>query len=184
MHQPLGDGGGLEVLAARYGHDVKALDQVGQSLTEDSCSWCLQDVLCWVPVRMICAAGSAVIRLAQGLKRFALWAKPSSCNITRRLLLFCADKLLLWYHCLQVFWHILTKLAYYRELTLRIDHMAAKGLLDPAALAAAAAAAGVRFLAGTAPTSRRGLSVAGHIYPALLSQLAGLHIGCILRPVS
>jgi hypothetical protein len=29
MHQPLGDGGGLEVLAGRYGHDVKALDQVG-----------------------------------------------------------------------------------------------------------------------------------------------------------
>jgi hypothetical protein len=38
----------------------------------------------------------------------------------------------------QVFWHILTKLAYYRELTLRIDQLAAKGLLDPAALAAAA----------------------------------------------
>jgi hypothetical protein len=47
------------------------------------------------------------------------------------------------FYLLQVFWHILTKLAYYRELTLRIDHMAAKGLLDPAALAAAAAAAGV-----------------------------------------
>jgi hypothetical protein len=47
------------------------------------------------------------------------------------------------YHPVQVFWHILTKLAYYRELTLRIDHMAAKGLLDPAALAAAAAAVGV-----------------------------------------
>jgi hypothetical protein len=28
MHQPLGDGAGLEVLAARYGHNVKALDQV------------------------------------------------------------------------------------------------------------------------------------------------------------
>jgi hypothetical protein len=28
MHQPLGDGGGLELLAARYGHDLKALDQV------------------------------------------------------------------------------------------------------------------------------------------------------------
>jgi len=40
-----------------------------------------------------------------------------------------------------VFWHILTKLAYYRELTLRVDQLAAKGLLDPAALAAAAAAA-------------------------------------------
>lgn len=38
----------------------------------------------------------------------------------------------------QVFWHILTKLAYYRELTLRIDQLAAKGMLDPAALAAAA----------------------------------------------
>lgn len=37
-----------------------------------------------------------------------------------------------------MFWHILTKLAYYRELTLRIDQLAAKGLLDPAALAAAA----------------------------------------------
>jgi hypothetical protein len=34
MHQPLGDGGGLEVLAARYGHDVKALDQVGQVSTK------------------------------------------------------------------------------------------------------------------------------------------------------
>jgi hypothetical protein len=49
-----------------------------------------------------------------------------------------------------VFWHILTKLAYYRELTLRIDHMAAKGLLDPAALAAAAAAAGVSRQAAAA----------------------------------
>jgi hypothetical protein len=26
---PLGDSGGLDVLAARYGHDAKALDQVG-----------------------------------------------------------------------------------------------------------------------------------------------------------
>jgi hypothetical protein len=42
-----------------------------------------------------------------------------------------------------VFWHILTKLAYYRELTLRIDQLAAKGILDPAALAAAAASSGV-----------------------------------------
>jgi hypothetical protein len=32
MHQPLGDGGGLEVLAGRYGHDVKALDQVRKAL--------------------------------------------------------------------------------------------------------------------------------------------------------
>eukprot|EP00775_Hariotina_reticulata_P010592 gene10592-10750_t len=31
MHQPLGDGGGLELLAARYGHDLKALDQVSIS---------------------------------------------------------------------------------------------------------------------------------------------------------
>jgi len=43
-----------------------------------------------------------------------------------------------------VFWHILTKLAYYRELTLRIDQLAAKGLLDPAALAAAASSGVVR----------------------------------------
>lgn len=43
-----------------------------------------------------------------------------------------------------MFWHILTKLAYYRELTLRIDQLAAKGLLDPAALAAAASSGVVR----------------------------------------
>lgn len=28
MHQPIGDGAGLDVLAVRYGHDIKALDQV------------------------------------------------------------------------------------------------------------------------------------------------------------
>ncbi len=28
MHTPLCDGAGLEALAAKYGHDVKALDQV------------------------------------------------------------------------------------------------------------------------------------------------------------
>jgi hypothetical protein len=39
-----------------------------------------------------------------------------------------------------VFWHILTKLAYYRELTVRIDQLAAKGQLDAGALAAAASA--------------------------------------------
>lgn len=29
---PLGDSGGLDVLAARYGHDAKALDQVGTNM--------------------------------------------------------------------------------------------------------------------------------------------------------
>jgi hypothetical protein len=50
------------------------------------------------------------------------------------LVLSCTDRS----RPVQVFWHILTKLAYYRELTLRIDQLAAKGMLDPAALAAAA----------------------------------------------
>lgn len=51
----------------------------------------------------------------------------------------------------QVFWHILTKLAYYRELTLRIDQLAAKGLLDPAALAAAASSGVVSYRESPAP---------------------------------
>ena len=60
MQQPLGEGAGLELLAAKYGHDLKSLDQV--------------------------------------------------------------------------FWHVLTKLAYYRELTLRVEQLASKGLVDPVLL--------------------------------------------------
>jgi len=34
LQAPLGDSGGLDVLAARYGHDAKALDQVGQAAVQ------------------------------------------------------------------------------------------------------------------------------------------------------
>lgn len=34
----------------------------------------------------------------------------------------------------QVFWHILTKLAYYRELSLRVDQITQKGLIDPSTM--------------------------------------------------
>lgn len=44
MHQPLGEGAGLELLAAKYGHDVKALDQVG-------CCWFVHSG----PVRLGCS---------------------------------------------------------------------------------------------------------------------------------